>query len=779
MTADLAIFGIRHHGPGSARLLPDALGDYKPDVVLIEGPPDADALIPLAAEKDMAPPVALLLYDAQELSRAAFYPFAEFSPEWQAMRFALKRRAEVRFMDLPMAHVFGLRQLGDADDSRGEDEDDSEAVGAETEPGIDPAARLRADPLGHLALAAGHTDGERWWDHMVERRRTSAREMFDAILEAMTALRDEAEQRSRSEQSPPRSGGPPDAVEPLREAWMRRTIRAARKADTGARIAVICGAWHAPALATMPAAAADDKLLRGLPKRKVEATWSPWTYGRLAAAAGYRAGVRSPGWYHHLWSTGSDVTERWLTRVARLLRTEEIDVSSAHIIEATRLADTLAAMRGHATAGLDELSDAIETTICAGDDTILALVHDRLIVGERLGEVPESVPAPPLLRDLDAQIKRLRLKKSADEQDLALDLRQPMQLDRSCLLHRLRALGIAWGERQEVHGKAGSFHEVWRVQWQPEFAIAIIEAGVWGSTIAEAAAGRIAERAAKAQQLEELLELLEDTLLANLPQAAAALVAGLESLTAVERDTARLLAAAPPLARAMRYGDVRGTDAGRILPLLQSVVARVCAGLPAACIGLNEEAAADMSQFIAAAHSVLLTVAEAIPMGPWLEALEIVAEADASAPAVAGRACRLLLDADRFDTARIATLMSLSLSPGADPGAGAAWLEGLLAGSGLMLLHDDRLWQPLDEWVAQINPDRFEEVAPLLRRTFSTFPAGERRMIGERVRRGAGGAGAGSAAAADAELDLERSEQSLDVIELILSAAARAKEASK
>ena len=37
---------------------------------------------------------------------------------------------------------------------------------------------------------------------------------------------------------------------------------------------------------------------------------------------------------------------RWLTRVARLLRDEDLDASSAHVIEAVRLAEALAALRG-------------------------------------------------------------------------------------------------------------------------------------------------------------------------------------------------------------------------------------------------------------------------------------------------------------------------------------------------------------------------------------------------------------------------------------------------
>ena len=50
-----------------------------------------------------------------------------------------------------------------------------------------------------------------------------------------------------------------------------------------ARIAVVCGAWHVPALAEpLPTATSDAALLRGLPKVPVAMTWVPWTHGRLA-----------------------------------------------------------------------------------------------------------------------------------------------------------------------------------------------------------------------------------------------------------------------------------------------------------------------------------------------------------------------------------------------------------------------------------------------------------------------------------------------------------------
>src|SRR5207244_2355625 len=100
------LLGVRHHGPGSARAVRRALAAYQPEVVLIEGPPEADPLVPLAGDEDMRAPVALLAYPAAAADprrRAAFWPFAEFSPEWQALRWAVAHEVPVQFIDLPAA----------------------------------------------------------------------------------------------------------------------------------------------------------------------------------------------------------------------------------------------------------------------------------------------------------------------------------------------------------------------------------------------------------------------------------------------------------------------------------------------------------------------------------------------------------------------------------------------------------------------------------------------------------------------------------------------------
>jgi hypothetical protein len=114
----------------------------------------------------------------------------------------------------------------------------------------------------------------------------------------------------------------------------------------------------------------------------------------------------------------------------------------------------------------------------------------------------------------------------------------------------------------------------------------------------------------------------------------------------------------------------------------------------------------------------------------------------------------LLLDADQLDAAGAGQLLGRALTPGTTAQEGAAFVEGFLAGSGTVLVHDRALLGLVDRWVAELPADAFSDALPLLRRTFATFEPSERRLIGELVRRG--GAAAPPDAAIEDGLDEER-----------------------
>ncbi|MFJ3303429.1 DUF5682 family protein [Streptomyces sp. NPDC086549] len=767
------LLGVRHHGPGSARAVRAALDAARPSAVLIEGPPEADALIPLAADEDMRPPVALLAHAVDEPGRSAFWPLAAFSPEWVAIRWALEHGVPARFIDLPATHT-----LARGKEEEEEKEKDEEKEGEKTPPGAEGAEGteesvqepdVRVDPIAVLAEAGGYDDPERWWEDVVEHRGTRERDAFApfaALEEAMGALRETY-------------GVGGHTRDLVREAHMRLQLRAAQR-EFGDAVAVVCGAWHVPALRQKAAVATDRALLKGLPKAKVDMTWVPWTYRRLSRFSGYGAGIDSPGWYGHLFGAPDRPVERWLTKVAGLLREEDRIVSSAHVIEAVRLAETLAAMRGRPLAGLSETTEAVRAVMCDGSDVPLALVHDRLVVGDVLGEVPETAPAVPLQRDLARLQRTLRLKPEALERQLELDLRKETDAGRSRLLHRLRLLGIEWGAQSESRGSTGTFRETWRLRWEPELSVRVAEAGVWGTTVLGAATARAEADAVAAQSLAEVTELAEHCLLAELPDALPVVMRVLADRAALDADVGHLAKALPALVRSLRYGDVRGTDTRALAEVAAGLAERIFVGLPPACAALDPDAAEEMRRHVDEVHGAVGLLGEASAVGHghlrtrWRSVLGVLSGRDTVPGVIRGRAVRLLLDEGELGPDEAARLMGLVLSPGTPPPDAAAWIEGFVGGGGGMLLvHDERLLGLVDAWLTGVPAEAFTDVLPLLRRTFSAYEPGVRRTLGELVRRGPGERGstlgrAGGPPGFDAELDTVRADAVLPLVRLLL-----------
>lgn len=728
----ISLLGIRHHGPGSSKAVLSALEANPPDCLLVEAPADgiadfgfriADSADPKSAihnpQSAIAPPVAMLIYDPKDLGRASYLPFAEFSPEWQAIAWAQQRGIPVRFMDLPMEMHFALDEAARENPQAALDFLDK----------MTPEERqFRADPMGHLARLAGYTDSERWWEAMFESAGNGA-EIFAAISKMMAALREGTEETPRTLQ---------------REAYMRQTIRQAAK-EGFQNIAIVCGAWHVQALEGFEKikASHDAALLKGIKKIKTTATWIPWSYDRLTFRSGYGAGVISPAWYELIFSQEKHAATHWMVQVAVLLRKEDLDASSAHVIEAIRLAETLATMRGLALPGIDELREAAVTTICDGDAEKMQLIENELVTGQKVGSVPDSIPVVPLQRDIEQLVKTTRLTKHWENTEEAwlgataaapqggIDLREESGRLKSQFLHRLNLLDIPWGRLMELnrHQSAGGFKEFWKLKWSPDFAIRIIEKGAWGNTLEVACVNFLTKKTAETTTLPALTTLVKQTLNADLPAVFDALLRKLENLAALTTDVYHLMEALPPLAQIVRYGNTRGTDVQAVQMVVQHLVPRICIGLPAAVLNLDEDTSREAFGKLMAVNRALGLLNEPSFFNQWFDCIGHISDNLRVNGILTGACTRILFDKKVRSEVETAIRMEYSLSQATPPLEAAQWLEGFLQGSGLLLLHNNSLWNLLDTWVDGLNEDVFRDTLPLLRRTFSRFPAPERERM--------------------------------------------------
>lgn len=736
---DIHYFGIRHHGPGSTQRLLRQLQDLQPKMLLIEGPADCSELIPMLANTQMAPPVSLLAYSNDASHYSIYYPFTEYSPEYQACRWALSNEADVHFIDLPVAVQLAVKQqqelakeTADNDETADDEEDQTSSGNGADDADADkdkPSTPdvLTSDPIGFLAGLAGYEDGESWWNDLIEQNQDGDSEIFDVVAMAMTALREQTTSSDRQSADPERDES--------REAFMRLEIAKKAKLVEGP-IAVVCGAWHVPAFKAKHKATEDRQIVKALPKKlpasKLRSTWIPWTSPRLAKASGYGAGVAAPGWYQHLWDyrDSDTIAESWLTKIAALLRDNGHVVSSASVIEAVRLSHSLAVVRGRPSAGFEEMRDAAIATLCFGEPLLWQEMAHTLLLGNQVGTIPDDAPLMPLQEDLQRQQKALRLKPEALQKELSLDLRSDAGLGKSVLLHRLSILDVPWGKPSDSGQSRGTFRERWLLAWEPEFAVALVENLVYGTTILEAAENRMIEAVSEQSHLNKLAESALYCLEADLPKSAQKALNQLDVKAAQTSDCIELLEALPPLIHVERYGTARDINLSQVSQLVSKISVQSALALPYACRQLNEEEASHYRQVIQSAwQAIQLCDLQDDVLDHWWSAFEQLSDSPQSSSAISGLAARLLYQAEKLSDEEIKTRLQRALSPALPILEAAGYFEGFFSNATQRLLYDNGLLNIIETWLVSLTEADFVEFLPLFRRVFADLDAMERKRL--------------------------------------------------
>ncbi len=228
-----------------------------------------------------------------------------------------------------------------------------------------------------------------------------------------------------------------------------------------------------------------------------------------------------------------------------------------------------------------------------GDDILLQIIREELIISNRLGSVPDNVPKVPLLVDVEKTQKSLRVPFTAEIKELILDLRKPNDLERSIFFHRLQLLGIDWAIHGEIDGK-GTFKEQWTLYHKPEQIIDIIERAIWGNTVMEATQKYLQATMEEICHIPELTALLNGVLPADLPALVETMTVRLDALSAASTDILEMMEAIPGLVNIVRYGNVRNLDFSKVGSMLEAMVARILAGGVLVCINIDEEAASGL-----------------------------------------------------------------------------------------------------------------------------------------------------------------------------------------
>ncbi|MFH8385200.1 DUF5682 family protein [Kitasatospora sp. NPDC018058] len=468
------LIGVRHHAPSLSAVLPALLDAARPEAVLVELPAEFQPWLDWLADDATEAPVALAAAPAgpEEPAGPAFYPFADFSPELVALRWARRNGVEAIACDLPLAHRAAARG--------------ARPVGRPDAPGV-------ADALRHRLT--GRDSDEDLWDRLVETAApgSTAEAVRRAALLVGWALRHDAEH-----------GPGVDPYDLRREAWMRARILAASAG--GRRIAVVVGAFHAPALLDVPTTAEEPP---GPDDPGHVLSLIPYTYPLLDARSGYPAGIRDPEWQRTVFDAGGDperLTEALTATAVRIcaaLRTQDHPSGPADAREIVRLAGDLARLRGHAAPGRGELVEAVQTVLAQGEPLgrgrAVARALEQVLIGTRTGRPTPAAPRSGLAPAVEALLAELGLPGPTDPgpRELRLDpLRSPLDRRREILLHRLTTCDVPYADPVPTTGPGGTetLGTRWRLHWTPATAAMLTVAATRGVTPAQAAEGILRAR---------------------------------------------------------------------------------------------------------------------------------------------------------------------------------------------------------------------------------------------------------------------------------------------
>ena len=705
------LFGVRHLSPAGAFQLRRLLDRVQPALILVEGPSDLSGQMVHLTRPGAAPPVAILAYTQAVPVRSILYPFADYSPEYQAILWACRHGAECRFMDLPSDVFLALGPAG------GREEDEGEGF----------------DVYAALDRQAGEDGHETFWERTLEHAadpeayRQGAAE-FGARLRALTAGR-----------------GGDWAETVVRESYMRRQIDDALAGGCPPdRLVVVTGAYHVEGLRA--AAPMTDDEIAALPRAASSATLMPYSYYRLSTRSGYGAGNRAPAYYGLLWEAMERGDPGWagrsyLARIAGYQRAHGTPVSSAEVIEAVRLAGALARLRGSAAPALRDLRDAAVTCLGGGSLARIAPAVADAEIGTAIGALPEGVSRTSIQADFYRSLAELKLEKyrSATAQELPLDLREDrtvksrraafLDLERSFFLHRLRVLGVPFAQLLPVRQDSTTWAERWALRWTPEAEIELVEAALKGDTVEQAVSFQLQERVAAAPGMDGVAAAIEDAFVCGMAASLGRATAALQALAVDAAALEDLAATAHRLSLVVQYGGVRRLDPAPLEPILRQLFLRACLLLPGACV-CDDAACAQVTQAMERLNAAQLAH-DFLDGEAWRAALVQTAERDDLNTRASGFAAAILLERGEMDEDRLALEVRRRLSRGVPADLGAGWFEGLAMKNRYALIARLSLWRSLDEYLGTLDDEEFKRALVFLRRAFADFSPGEKDAVAE------------------------------------------------
>lgn len=548
--AEIKLLPVRHHSPACALHVKRVIESWQPDAILIEGPDNANEWIPVMVHEDTKAPFAVYYsYDdttgqiSEEKEKyRCYYPFLDYSPELVALRTGAEKGIFTAFVDMPYGDILAASEEGkgllkEAEKSNYND-DYLLARSAYVKCLCEKTGMRSFDEFWekYFELEGLYQDSETWFENLLVHCRLSRENSSEEELQAEGCLQREAYMAQR-----------------ILELIAEKSWEISGKQElegTKARILVVTGGFHTPALAELlyeegsttgkKGTASKGKELKkrpGYPKRRVpqkdqSVYMMPYSMEAADALNGYASGMPFTGFYQSVWEKllEASLQEKnietresidgaavqaydktvldYIVRSGKAVRSKDGGISTFDEICACSMAQGLAALRGKREPGAYELLDAILSSFVKGEYTIATDLPMRELrkqmTGNKIGDLCQNANEPPILQDFRQDCKRygLNITSTIGEEVTLSVFSKKKHRQMSMFFHRVDFLKTNFAKRMkgpnlQTGRDRNLMREIWKYKWNTQVMAALIDASVYGATLEEAVLGMVKQELKK------------------------------------------------------------------------------------------------------------------------------------------------------------------------------------------------------------------------------------------------------------------------------------------
>lgn len=511
--SNVVFFPIRHHSPACSYHLKKTIKEYKPDIILIEGPIDANGVKEFLCDEESIMPVAIYysysdskgFISEEKKQYKCYYPFLDASPELVALREGKNNNIKTKFIDLPYSEILinskeGQGLLKNAEKSSYNDD------------------YLIAENkfINTLCEKQGCRNFSELWEKVFEIQGIyiESREFIKNILSYCYISRLYSSEETLKNEA---------CI--AREIFMAQNIQAEMNKHN--KVLVVSGGFHTYGIYKL---LKSENQLKMHKIREEDKGVYLMIYSMEACDAlnGYNSGMVFPNFYNEVYSNIEEKVKnpyesavlKNLILCGKEVRKNNGCLSTFDEICALNMAKGLAGLRNKKESGVYELIDAVTSSYIKGDLNVsteepLKILYKN-IRGNTIGQLSEKADVPPIIKDFKVNADKYNLKITTTlEQNVSLEMySKEKHRQISYLLHRMNFLDTGFcklvkGPNILLKKNLNIVRETWKYKYNTKVNAALIDSSVYGATLEEAVK-TIAEKQIKenAQRCGDIAKIL-------------------------------------------------------------------------------------------------------------------------------------------------------------------------------------------------------------------------------------------------------------------------------